>query len=305
MDVKTITQRLGFSRNYWSAVENERKILAEDSLNKLLELFEFDEEERAELHALRAAAKARGWWTGYSAVLDEEVQRLFGLEAGAHSVRVYESLLIPGLLQTTAYARSLITPDVNVRRVEVDQIVEARLRRQHRLLDKNPLRLTALISEAAFRQEIGGRVVLRGQLEHLVNMLERYPDTIDLRVIPFTMASCGLFGGAGVSIIDFRNPRLPTVVWQETVTFWGVINDPNKVRAISGTYRDAECRSLSRQQTLELLHRRVGELGRPMRPDRQSRLAQGSDEDVTTPTRWERQRRDQNWPSPNPGGVNS
>src|SRR5262245_31910222 len=36
VEVRTITQRLGFSRNYWSAVENERKILSEENLVKLL-----------------------------------------------------------------------------------------------------------------------------------------------------------------------------------------------------------------------------------------------------------------------------
>ena len=38
VEVKQVTQTLGFSRNYWSAVENERKILSEEALKKLLEL---------------------------------------------------------------------------------------------------------------------------------------------------------------------------------------------------------------------------------------------------------------------------
>lgn len=261
VEVKTITQELGFTRNYWSAVENERKILSEESLRKLLDLFEFDAEERAELLELRAVAKERGWWARYSAVLNDELQRLVGLEQGAHSVRGFESLLIPGLLQTADYARALMTPDVNLRQVEVEQRVEARIRRQDRLDGDSPLRLIELISEAALRQEVGGPAVLRSQLDHLTKMIEDYPETIEVRVLPFTARSCGLFGAATVHLIDFENTWLPTVIWSETVTSWGIIDEPTKVRDISGTYREGLKSALSRQDSLELIQQRVEELG--------------------------------------------
>lgn len=260
IDVRTITQALGFTRNYWSAVENERKILSQESLLKVIELFEFGKEEQEELIELRAAAKEHGWWARYSAIFDDDLQRLFGLEYGAHSVRGYESLLIPGLLQTADYARALMTPDPTVRAVEVDQRVEARLRRQERLTGASPLRLTQLISEAALRQEIGGPEVLRTQLEHLATTIEEHPDTIDVRVIPFTARSCGLFGAATVHLIDFENTRLPTVIWQETVTSRGVIDDPTNVRDISGTYRDGLRRALSGEHSLKLIRKRIKEL---------------------------------------------
>lgn len=258
MEVRTITQALGFSRNYWSAVENERKILSEESLAKLLDLFEFDKDEKEELLQLRAAAKERGWWSRYSA-LDDELQRLFGLEFGAYSVQAWESLLVPGLLQTEAYARALMTPDVNVRQVEVEQHVEVRLRRQERLGGDHPLRVTALISEAVLRQEVGGREVLREQLEHLRGLMTKNK-VVEIRVIPFSTQTCGLFGAATVHLIDFENPRLPTVIWQETVTSWGVIDDPIKVRDIRGTYREALRKALSDQDSLAMIQQRIEEL---------------------------------------------
>jgi transcriptional regulator with XRE-family HTH domain len=261
IDVRTITQELGFSRNYWSAIENERKVLSEEGLIKLVELFEFDRQEREELLELRAAAKERGWWTRFSAVLDDELQRLMGLEFGAHSVRCWESLLIPGLLQIEDYARSLMAPDVNVREVEVEQRVDVRMRRQARLTGDNPLRLTALISEAALHQEVGGRAVLRRQLDHLAKTIEQRSDTTDVRVLPFAASSYGLLGAATVYLIGFENSRLPTVIWQETVTSWGVIDDPTKVRDISGTYRKSLERAQSGRDSLKMIQNRMKELG--------------------------------------------
>jgi transcriptional regulator with XRE-family HTH domain len=260
VEVKTIVEVCRFSRNYWSAVENERRILSEENLIKVLELFECDEEEREELLALRAVAKERGWWNRYSAILDDNLQRLLGLEDGAHSIHGYESLLIPGLLQTPEYARALMTPDVNIRRVEVDQLVEVRMRRQQRLVGDNPIRLTELISEAALRQEVGGSGVLRRQLEHLAKLVQENPDSIDVRVIPFTAPSCGLFGAATVHMIGFANPRLRTVIWQETVTSWGIRDDRSRIRDIEGAYGDAMRRALNKKESLVLINQRIEEL---------------------------------------------
>ncbi|WP_410673018.1 Scr1 family TA system antitoxin-like transcriptional regulator [Amycolatopsis sp. cmx-4-68] len=261
IEVKTITETLGFSRNYWSAVENERKALSSEALTRVIDLFEFDEEEKAELLALRTAAKERGWWTNYSALFDADVQRLFGLEQGARAMRDYESLLVPGLLQTADYIRAIMMPAVTLPQVEVDQRVEARLRRQKRLADPNdPLTLTAVISEAALRQQIGGPVVLRHQLEHLADLIERHPTKIDVRVIPFTATACGLFGAATVHLLEFGNPRLPTLAWQETVTSWGVIHDPLQVRNITTTYEEAYRRALPRDQTLHMIREHIEEV---------------------------------------------
>jgi transcriptional regulator with XRE-family HTH domain len=261
VEVRTITESLGFTRNYWSAVENERKILSFESLTRIMDLFEFDTEEQQELRALRAAAKERGWWTRYSALFDNEIQRLFGLEQGAKGIRDYENLLIPGLLQTADYTRGIMMPDVTMRPVEVDQRIEARLRRQVRLADENdPFTFTAVISEAALRQQIGGRHVLRDQLLRLATLIEHHPEALDIRVIPFTATACGLFGGATVVLLDFDNPQLPTVAWQETVTTWGVIDDSTQVRNLTTTFEDAYRRALGRQDTLRMIDHHAKEL---------------------------------------------
>jgi len=260
VEVKDITRELGFSRNYWSAIENERKVISEDALKKLLALLEFGSNESSEILTLREIAKDRGWWSNFSALFDGELRRFFGLEHGAHSMRGYENLLIPGLLQTADYARAVIHPDVTVPRVQVEQRVDVRLRRQKRLDDADPLRLTAVISEAALYQQIGGVVVLRDQLQHVIDMIKKYPDSLHVHVLPFTATACSLFGGGTVYLIDFENTRLPTVVWQETVTAWGIIDDPSPVDAISAAFTEALQRSLDRRASRETIQRRIEEL---------------------------------------------
>lgn len=259
MDAKTVAETMGFTRNYWSAVENERKQLSEENLDKALELLEFDQEDQDELRGLRATARERGWWTRYS-MLDAEVERLYGLEAGASSVKEYESILVPGMLQTADYARAIMKPAEIIREVEVDQLIEVRLKRQERLTADSPLRLTALISEAVLRQQIGGPAILRRQLQHLVDVAEAHPDTIDIHVIPFTATSCGLFGAATVRVLDFPSPRLPMLAYQETVTARILLDDRTTVRDIATTYSAALKVALTPEESLEMISRRIVEI---------------------------------------------
>jgi len=263
IEVKKITQELDFSRNYWSAIENERKILSEESIRKIITLFEFDDSEGRELLDLRAAAKERGWWSAYPKLLDHEVQRMLGFEDGAQEIRGYESLLIPGLLQTREYARAVIETAVVVRPVEVEQRVDIRMRRQERLYGENSLQLMAIISEASLRQQIGGVDVLRAQLEHLEKMSLEHRGNIHIRVIPFSAKSCGLFGAPTVHLIDFDNPRLPTLAWQESVSTFSILDDPAQVRDITVTYTDAQKQALSEDQTLGLIRQCIRDLVPP------------------------------------------
>jgi hypothetical protein len=251
---------MGFTRNYWSAIENERKLLPEESLTKIIDLLRFDPAEGQQLLDLRAAARGHNWSADYPDLFDSRLQRLYGIEAGADNVRSYESLLVPGLLQTPEYARAIMTPAVVVRQVEVDQRIEARQRRQELLIGKTPLRLTAIMSEAALRQQTGGPTVLRQQLVHLVEMTEAHPDTITIRVIPFTARSCGLFGSATFHIYDFNNPWLPAVAWQETVTIWGFVDDPIQVRDLATTFDAALTSTLSAPESVDLIRRYIQEL---------------------------------------------
>lgn len=261
MEVKTITAAVGFSRNYWSAVENERKILAEDKLKNVLNLFEFDDEEQREMLDLREAAKRRGWWTRYSALFGDETLRLYGLESGAEAIRTYESLLIPGLLQTEDYARALMTSEITtIRQVEVEQRIEVRMRRQERIAGEDRLHLTAIISQAALMQQTGGPRVLRDQLAHLARLIEEHPDVVDLRVIPFSATGCGAFGASTFHLIDFASARLPTLAWQETVTAGGIIDDENQVRDLSLTYVEALGRTLSARDSLNLINQCANEI---------------------------------------------
>lgn len=261
VSASVIAKELGFTLSYWSKVEKER-VLAEDKLRKLMSLLEFDPEEREEMLRLRDIAKRRGWWSEYADLLSDEVIRLYGLEHGAQSVRSYTSILVPGLLQTEDYARSVIANDrARIRQVEIDRWVEIRMRRQKRLAGPDPLQVTAIVNEAALSQRTGGVAVLRGQLRHLLSILEAHADTVDIRVIPFDAPGGALLTGASFHLLGFEKAFLPDVAWTETLVHLGVIEETEPVRHLTTMFGTAFTEhALSRNESITAIERRLAAL---------------------------------------------
>ncbi|WP_225731945.1 helix-turn-helix transcriptional regulator [Nocardia sp. JCM 34519.1] len=136
------------------------------------------------LAALARETKARGWWTAYSEVIPEGFEVYIGLEEAAERLSGYENELVPGLLQTEAYTRALLTasrPELSG--AEVARRIELRVARQAQLTRAaNPLRLDAVIAESVLWRHIGGAEVMTEQLDHLLALAEL--PNVRIRVVP-------------------------------------------------------------------------------------------------------------------------
>jgi hypothetical protein len=108
------------------------------------------------------------------------------LEADAEEIRVFDPLLIHGLLQTEDYAHAVIAGSgIELRTSRVMNVeVEFRMSRQQILHRDFPPRLWAVLGEATLRQRMGGAAVMDAQLERLL-VVGNMPH-ISLQVLPFT-----------------------------------------------------------------------------------------------------------------------
>ncbi|WP_216900424.1 helix-turn-helix domain-containing protein [Nocardia alni] len=257
-----ITKQLGLSPAYLSHIENERNLMSEDKLRPLMDVLELPKDEQEELLAIHAIAKSRGWWSRYTGVFNDDLLRLHGLEYGAQAIRVYESVLMPGLLQCPEYVHALMNSPIGVRSpVQQDQQAEARLRRQERLFGPEPPHLTAMLNQAALLQQPWGVDVARAQLRHLLRLLNDYPKSLDVRIIPFDSPVCLVLGGPTIYLLDFTAPLLPTVAWSENGAFGKIIEDEQQVRELNHLYNSAFGMALSRDDSIELIERTARELG--------------------------------------------
>ncbi|MFK4065665.1 helix-turn-helix domain-containing protein [Streptomyces sp. NPDC029674] len=153
--------------------------------------------------------RVRGWWEDYREILPAGLLDLAEVEHHATSLRNAVTVHIPGLFQTTDYAREIFRQDVpELSPPDIEHRISYRIKRQAVLFRESPTPLRAVVHEAALRMQFGGPAVTRAQLKHLVDMSER--DHIILHVIPF---AAGTFPGSGQSIYYSAGPvpQLDTV----------------------------------------------------------------------------------------------
>jgi hypothetical protein len=200
-----------------SRMELGRVGFKERDVIDLLALYGLDDaDERDRLLALARDANLTGWWHRYGDVLPNWFQPYLGLETAAALIRTYEVQFVPGLLQTSDYARAVVL--LGHGRAPADEIerrVSLRMARQQLLARPDPPQLWAVVDEAALRRPIGGHDVMRAQIEALIEAT-KLPN-VRLQVIPFLAGGHAAAGGA-FSILRFPDQDLPDVVYIEQLT---------------------------------------------------------------------------------------
>ncbi|MEU3333378.1 helix-turn-helix domain-containing protein [Streptomyces sp. NPDC002144] len=153
--------------------------------------------------------RARGWWEEYRGLLPAGLLDLAELEHHARRLRTAVTVHIPGLFQTTDYAREIFRQAVpDLPPPDVEHRVSFRIKRQAVLYRDRPTPQQVIIHEAALRMRFGGTQVTRGQLTYLLDMSER--EHVAIHVIPF---AAGTFAGSGQSVYYAEGPvpQLDTV----------------------------------------------------------------------------------------------
>jgi transcriptional regulator with XRE-family HTH domain len=173
-------------RSKISRIETGQRGIRPKELRELLVEYGVDEARRDALVAIARQARQSGWWQSYSHVLSDAYQDFISLETSASAIWIYEAQLVPGLLQTEDYARTIASASlVGERQEEREQFVQARLTRQQVLARDDPLQFWAVLSEGALRQLVGGPEVVRAQLAHLIEISSTRPN-VNLQVLPFS-----------------------------------------------------------------------------------------------------------------------
>jgi transcriptional regulator with XRE-family HTH domain len=203
-------QRLDFSKSKLYRLENGKARVDHDDLEDMLDLYEVRSPERDALVALGRDSRRRGWWTTYKDVFTGSY---VGLESEAATIQVV-SHIVPGLFQTPAYARAVITETRPVLDTEeAERRVVARTARQHAVFSRDePPEIHVVLDEGALRRAIGGSVVMAEQLASLAKASTRTGVTV--QVVPFAAGTHAALEGDYV-ILAFPEPEDSPVVFAE------------------------------------------------------------------------------------------
>lgn len=212
---ETVIERTGINAATLYRIEHGRVRPQTRTLRTLLDLYGVDQEEQAELVALLRDARLRGWLHAYQSELPEHYTTYIGFEGEAHSVWDYESLFVPGLLQTEDYARAVIRGGLpNASRDEVERRVEVRMERQALLHNENPLNLWSIVDEAALRRQVGGPEVMQAQFQYLIEVSEL--PHVTFQVIPFDAGAHPGMPGSFI-LLQFGDAAIPDVIYVDTM----------------------------------------------------------------------------------------
>ncbi|UYQ62899.1 helix-turn-helix domain-containing protein [Streptomyces peucetius] len=170
-------------------------------------------------------------------------------EATAETIKEYAPLLVPGLLQTEAYARAVFRAYQPTATDEViAELVEARLDRAHLLADPTTPLLWAVLDEAVLRREVGGPAVMAGALRHVAGLARRH--RIIVQVLPFAAGAHASMNGA-LRLMSF--PDAPPLAYLEVLATGQLEDDPATVARYQLSYDLVRASALSPESSLALI----------------------------------------------------
>jgi transcriptional regulator with XRE-family HTH domain len=251
LDREAVAEVLECSASKITKIENGDVSVRPDDLHRLLELYRITGSERADAEELAAQSRGRRPRTSWGPAVPDWFRRYAHLEDGAIRIRDI-GYVVTGLLQTEDTVRALISASPLPHPADVENLVQARLARQRRVLGENKTHVHSIMRECVLAPVIGGHDVHRAQLRHLRELADQ--DEITIQIIP---NSVGADPAAGLS---FTLLELPNVADGLDVVY---LEDPTSARYVDRDLREqqrygliwsaAERAALSPAASVELL----------------------------------------------------
>ncbi|WP_326841106.1 helix-turn-helix domain-containing protein [Streptomyces sp. NBC_01558] len=190
---REVAERLMVSQPKISHLENGNRTVSPRDVRDLCALYGVRDQQVIDtLLAMARESGQHGWWHAYG---DIPQSVYIALETDAASLHTYAPLLVPDLLQTPAYAHTVIADTIpELTAEQAATRLKVRLRRQHRIYEPaRPLRLSVVLDESVLHRVVGSPEIMREQLEHLTALGAE--SHITVQVLPLTAgAPAGLAG---------------------------------------------------------------------------------------------------------------
>ncbi|MFE2427426.1 helix-turn-helix domain-containing protein [Streptomyces sp. NPDC059373] len=250
LTAEAVAAQLLVSQSKISRLENGRRSISQRDVRDLCGVYGVDDPHMVEsLMNMARESRQQGWWHAFG---DVPYSVYIGLEMEAASLRTYESLIVPGLLQTRTYAEAVIFgmgPEATP--AEIQKRVDVRLKRQERVTDPElPLRLWVVVDESALRREVGGSQVMYEQLEHLADM-STLPH-ITVQVLPHDVgAHPGMYGA--FAVLEFEDSADSSVVYLEGVTSDLYLEKHTDVQKYAMMYEHLRAQALNPEKSREFV----------------------------------------------------
>ena len=246
-----VGQRLECSGTRISRMETGRISVRPGDVRELLEVYGVSGAEADSLVQLAREARRKGWWHTYGRVLPTWFEAYIGLESEAVRLHDFQSLVIPGLLQTEDYARAVLRAGPHAgSSAEIDRQVALRMERQKILSQAEPPDVWMVLSESVLRVHVGGPAIMRAQLRRLAGVAER--PNITLQVLPLATVA-HVHPVSPFTMLEFPNTADPAVVYLEHLTGSLFLENEDEVRRYRVIFDHLRAESLGTGESADLI----------------------------------------------------
>lgn len=210
LTIEEVAEKLEMSASTVSRMETAQVGVRPRDLRLLLDIYEVSDAERDQLLQIARERRQQRWWQEYA---DLPNIPLAGLEEEASTIWQFSTQLVPGLLQTEAYARAVLEAiRLDDKPGDIERRLEVRLHRQEVLNRENAPEYWAVLDEAVVRRQVGGPSVMAGQLGYLIEVA-KLPN-MTLQVLPFAGGEHAGMDGE-FTLLHYRESADPDVVYIE------------------------------------------------------------------------------------------
>ncbi|MEU9213429.1 helix-turn-helix transcriptional regulator [Streptomyces sp. NPDC048415] len=255
MTLEDAATAMGWTVPKLSKIENAKQQIQPKAVTDLLKAYGVSEPDVfTALENLARDAGKKGWWQTYSGVVTPAYADYISLESDAERICEWTPMLIPGLLQTAAYARETIAANAVTRTPEeVGALVEVRQARQAVISrPDNPLEVWAIIHENVLHQRFAVRpATMREQLRRLLDVAEMPNITIQIMPLNATPHP-GTVGG--FTVVNFPGPT-PDVVLVENLLGNSYVEGVGAVKTFAGAFERIVAAAMSVDDSLALIKR--------------------------------------------------
>jgi transcriptional regulator with XRE-family HTH domain len=247
-----VAEHLECSASKISRVETGRVSVSPRDVRDMLALYGVDPQQLDSLVQLARESRQKGWWHAYSDTMQPRFATYIGLEDAAAEIRTYEVNLIPGLLQTEDYARTVINAgNLTGTQEDVERRVALRMARQPMLLSgSNPPQFWAVLDEGVLHRTVGGSGLMHLQLDHLLEIADM--PNVAVQVIPFTAGAHPGMGKPFV-ILSFPERADPDVVYLEDLTSTLYLEDVDEIDRYNVLFNHLRATALSFEESAALI----------------------------------------------------
>jgi hypothetical protein len=249
-----------WSLSKMNRIEKAKSGISTNDLKVLLPLYGITDKKRTEeLVALARAARQGPWWKRFRDVAPPGLLELIDHESAASAVSQFETIFVPGILQTEEYASAVLhvfygeksTPE------KVATLVDLRTRRRELLSSEYAPKFSVVLDESVIHRIVGSPAITSRQLVHLVNVAEL--SNVTIQVVPFT---AGLHPGmkGPFEVVQFEDAPDENIVFLEGPRSDSIIDDPKETQSYLAAFEHIAEISLGPSDSVNRLRQTAAEM---------------------------------------------